>query len=322
MTHYSPSSLDKWIGRQSIKDEYWYQHIKCITRAEFGSYEPSVALLSYACDEGVRRNQGRVGAAKGPFAICQQLGRLAWHVDRDILDGGTIHCTDGELEEAQSLLANVISDLLANDHFPIILGGGHDIAWGHFMGIDGFFSAVQANKEVGIINFDAHFDLRPIEEKGNSGTPFEQIAHYLTQENRKFYYACFGIQRASNTKTMFEKAASYGVQFLEYERVKMAHAAVLCAQIDNFCQKVDHVYLTIDMDVFSSAYAPGVSASSVLGCAPDIIFCLIEYLIGTGKVVSVDIAELNPSFDQDHRTAKLAAQLIEHLVYTRSLRNT
>ena len=34
------------------------------------------ALLGFACDEGVKRNQGRAGAAKGPFALRLSLKHI------------------------------------------------------------------------------------------------------------------------------------------------------------------------------------------------------------------------------------------------------
>src|ERR687884_322191 len=48
-----------------------------------------------------------------------------------------------------------------------VLVGGHETAYGHYLGY------VRAGRPVGIINLDAHLDLRPVEGgRGNSGTPF------------------------------------------------------------------------------------------------------------------------------------------------------
>ena len=68
--------------------------------------------------------------------------------------------------------------------------------------------------------------------------------------------------------------------------------------------------LTIDMDGFSSAFAPGVSAASPMGFTPDVVMECLDYLVRTGKIISMDIAETNPVYDRDDQTAKLAASLI------------
>ena len=89
-----------------------------------------------------------------------------------------------------------------------------------------------------------------------------------------------------------------------------ANQEVIKRQLEEFIAGSSHIYLTICMDVFSSSFAPGVSAAAFSGLIPDAFFfsCLKSVMAG-GKVISMDIAECNPVFDQDQRTAKLAAAL-------------
>jgi formiminoglutamase len=68
------------------------------------------------------------------------------------------------------------------------------------------------------------------------------------------------------------------------------------------------------MDGFSSAYAPGVSAPSPLGFAPSFVYEALAFLFQSKKVISCDIAELNPDFDVDDSTAGLAARLVDYIV--------
>jgi formiminoglutamase len=76
----------------------------------------------------------------------------------------------------------------------------------------------------------------------------------------------------------------------------------------------DHIYITIDLDGFSSAYAPGVSAPSPLGFTPYFVFKMLRFLFDTKKIISCDIAELNPTLDRDNVTANLAAKLVDFIV--------
>jgi formiminoglutamase len=68
------------------------------------------------------------------------------------------------------------------------------------------------------------------------------------------------------------------------------------------------------MDVFSSAYAPGVSAPSPMGLDPFFVCKTLQYLFHTQKVISCDIAELNPRFDSNQQTANLAARLVDFII--------
>ena len=72
----------------------------------------------------------------------------------------------------------------------------------------------------------------------------------------------------------------------------------------------DLIYLSIDLDGFASAYAPGVSAPSPMGFQPDVALKVINYLVQSQKLVSTDLVELNPKYDLDNATARLAARLI------------
>jgi len=310
---YCPAKKSFWQGRESnpdIENQYWYQEIKLID-AENEHVRANVAILGYVCDEGVRRNRGRIGASEGPKAIRERLAKLPVHFDGKIItDLGDVVCIDDDMEACQILFSNYIYKIIKQGVFPIGIGGGHDMAYAHFIGIN---KAIKNTGKIGIINFDAHFDLRSIEQKANSGTPFNQI---LTEFNDNVRYFAIGIQQQSNTKELFRIAKNKDVEFVinydcESSSVEMN---LLKNKLNVFIDNVDYLYITIDMDGFSSAYAPGVSAPSPLGFTPYFIFKVLSFLLKTKKVISFDIAELNPSLDRDNLTANLAAKIIDFIV--------
>ena len=67
-------------------------------------------------------------------------------------------------------------------------------------------------------------------------------------------------------------------------------------------------------DAFSSAYAPGVSAPSPFGLTPEFGLKVLEYLFASKKVISADIAEMNPTYDLDDCSATLVARLVDYMV--------
>jgi len=272
---YKPAIQSNWKGRASnpdLESQYWYQEIKVID-IEKNPDIPNVdiAILGYGCDEGVKRNKGRIGANKGPENIREQLTKLPKHFDgKCIADVGDIVCVDNDMEACQSLFSNTISSLIRQNILPIGIGGGHDIAYAHFMGI---WNVVKntSKRRVGIINFDAHFDLRPIENKGNSGTPFNQIIKELDKVGSKIDYFAIGIQQQSNTKELFNIAKEEHIEYvMNYDCEPTSNEIEsLKNRLIPFIEKVDYLYITIDMDGFSSAYSSGVSAPSPLGFTPN-----------------------------------------------------
>lgn len=319
-TYYQGPKQDIWTGRITDPDlgnQYYHQVIEFVDATAFlkqPSQLSDIAFIGYACDEGVRRNQGRVGAKDGPNVIKQQLAKIALHHDQKIADFGTIICENEDLESTQQALAHLISETIEQNIFPIVLGGGHDIAYGHFLGIQAGLKEKYASR-IGIINFDAHFDLRPPTQQANSGTPFYQIL----KENdiERVDYTVLGIQQAANTKELFSIADAYHVGYVLNHQCTDHHVGQLKTRLTSFIERNDYLYITIDLDGFSSAYAPGVSASSPMGFTPNFVLQMLDFILDSKKVISCDIAELNPNFDQDHVTAKLAARLINHIVSRR-----
>ena len=315
-TPYEAPFPQLWKGRATAPElevQYWYQQVQLLDLEKESETDavPHVALLGYVCDEGVRRNKGRVGAAQGPNAIRKQLARLAFHHNSiQISDYGNLLCADGDLEGCQKALSVLTEQLLTQGSFPIVLGGGHDVAYGHFVGIH---KALQqkGNSRIGIINFDAHFDLRPVADRPHSGTPFNQI---LSAYGSTTDYFALGIQPAANSPELFAIAKEKEVTYLFNDVCENINYEVVTSKLHAFIERNDALYLTIDLDGFSSAYAPGVSAPSALGFSPAFAVKILNYLMQTQKVVAVDIAELNPRYDRDQCTAKLAARIVDTVV--------
>jgi formiminoglutamase len=288
---------------------HWRDHIRPV-RLDNDELKPSdggAALLGFACDEGVSRNNGRPGAKAGPEEIRNALSRLAWYQNCDILDAGDITCVNGDLETAQQIFANRISRLLHAGYFPIGIGGGHEMAFGHYLGIRDLIQGAR----LGIINFDAHFDMRfPVNNQSTSGTSFYQIAQHCNEHNWQFDYECIGIQKPANMAQLFQTAQDLKAHWIHASEVTMDNIEALEKKLDLFLDRVDHVYVSFCLDVFNAAVAPGVSAINPVGPFPESIMAVCKHIFTSQKIISMDIAELNPLYDLDHRTAKLAAAII------------
>jgi len=325
-----------WTGRNDGTDpavQRWHQCIVAIDLSKeelpiLHSNQKGIALIGFSCDEGVRRNGGRTGAKEGPVNFRKTCGSLPVHFEQDILfvDLGDIICTGNEMEEAQDELAKLIEMGLNNNYQPFVIGGGHEVAYGHYTGINAFLKNSAKNDHftagdhsgntnlsgsIGIINFDAHFDLREPNENGyNSGTGFLQIARDCATAKQEFRYLPIGIQQNSNTKQLFDSAEALNVNYISAEQFQPAAQSALTEKILQFIEESSVIYLTICMDVFSSSVAPGVSAAAYNGIFPDpFFFSCLQTILASGKVISADIAEYNPTYDSEQRTAKLATAL-------------
>ena len=229
-----------------------------------------------------------------------------------LFDAGDVICTEEKMELAQDMLAKKVAQLLQAGYKPIVLGGGHEVAYGHFQGIHNFNK--QKNARIGIINIDAHFDLRKHDRVGNSGTSFLQINELLKSSNQGFHYLALGIHEAANTVALFNTAKNLGAQWQTSSACTSSNLGSVFTLIEDFVSHVDGVYLSLDLDVINQAFAPGVSAPAPFGLQPEVVRQILKKIFDTETVISLDIAELNPSIDIDSRTAQLAAHLIYYII--------
>jgi len=320
--NYNLPDANVWSGRIDSLDNYdafrWHQWIRLLDLNDLAPLlaenEKGICFIGFCSDEGVRRNLGRTGAAKGPDSIRREMANLPCSFSKKIrlFDCGNITVENNNLEEGQALLGMAIQQILSAGLFPILLGGGHETALGNYLGI-------QANIEqdtLGIINFDAHFDLRPYENGGSSGSMFRQIADLRTSSNLDFSYYCLGIQKHSNTVQLFKTADNLKVSYTLAKDVINGDDWDILDSLDEFMEKNEHIYVTICSDVFSTAFAPGVSAAQSLGLDPEKVLVYIKHIIKSGKLISFDICEVSPRFDLDSTTSDLASVIIYSVITT------
>lgn len=324
--NYKITDKTVWQGRTDSETNYdafrWHQCVNIIDlkRDDLTFYTGKLgfAFIGFCCDEGIRINSGRIGAAMGPKSIRKALSSLPCNFSQEVklFDVGDILCEDCTLKESQELLSKAVKKVLSLNLFPIILGGGHEIAFGNYMGILNYLSKKTQEPNIGIINFDAHFDLRPYTEGNSSGTMFRQIADVCSDRNLQYSYLCIGVQKHSNTIDLFKTADRLGVKYMLAKDIIDSNIWQIMEEIEDFIKLKDYLYVTICSDVFSTAYAPGVSSSQPLGLDPERVLKFLKYILRSNKVVSFDIAEVSPRFDQDDVTANLAAVLIFSVINT------
>lgn len=306
--------MEGWHGRIDSVDDpesfRWHQVVGGLTDGA----SAGIALAGFACDEGIRRNGGRIGAAQGPAALRRALSNLPVMNALPLYDTGDVTCIDAGLEAAQARFAERIASLLDAGHFPVGLGGGHEIAYASYLGLAN--SDTGQGKRIAIVNLDAHFDLRdsPI---GHSGTPFLQALEHARRHAISLDYFCLGVSETANTRRLFSTAEQTRTRYYLDRELTGASVDAKTAQLLQWLGPAEIIYLSICLDVLPASLAPGVSAPGARGVAIDVIEALVGAIVTTGRVVLCDIAELSPPFDHDERTAAIAARLVHRMVSLR-----
>jgi formiminoglutamase len=224
------------------------------------------------------------------------------------LDIGDLQITEN-LEESQVSLGRVIAELLKRDTIPIVLGGGHETAYGHYLGY------VRASLPIAVVNIDAHLDVRPlIDGNGHSGSPFRQMLEHPGRPLPGADYLCVGAQPGQVSKAHWEYQQKRG------GKVWWRHETYAIAdQLDELPRR--RMYLSIDADAFHVSDVPGVSAPNSNGLYASDAYDSAHWAGRQPEVASLDLVEINPRLDRDGQSARWAALVIWNFLVGLALRN-
>lgn len=264
-----------------------------------------IVIVGCPQDDGVRRNNGRVGAADAPDMIRRQFYKLTpFSIRKKIFDIGNV-MIGLTLEETHDTHTAVVQRLLRDGKRVIVLGGGNDISYP-----DGVAMAEVYGSEWWIaVNIDAHLDVR-LAEKRNSGTPYRQLldeGHLMP----KYFYEV-GYQTHFASPIYYEYIRDLGVNRISLELLRSREEADLELR-ENIREKFIgqssslNTFFGFDMDAVRSADAPGTSAPSPLGLRAGEFIQLVKYAASLANTKIIEFSEVNPKFDIDNRTAKLVA---------------
>jgi formiminoglutamase len=268
--------------------------------------EAKVVLLGCPQDEGVRRNGGRIGAKLAPTEIRRAFYKLPLYEKVSLFDAGDT-LIQKTLEKTHDTHTEIVDEILRDGKILVVLGGGNDISYPDCKGLQKNF------KDILAFNIDAHFDVRA-DEPANSGTPYRQLLEEKILSPKNFFE--IASQRHSNSIVYEKYLRKKGVQIKRLDALR--EKGVEKTLLKLLEEKADALFWGMDMDAVRSADAPGVSAPSPVGLTAEEAI-QIATLAGEDKRSRLfEITEVNPLFDIDAHTAKLAALLMWHFLRSAS----
>jgi agmatinase len=264
------------------------------------AFEADVVIVGVP-DES-KSHAKRKGASKGPdslrqasnesgfferngklIPVCPILGKIS---NKLIFDYGNI---------PRENLQKLITDLVANNKIPIVIGGDHSIT----------STVLQATGNIhgklGLFYFDAHPDF--------VSSTTDYYGSVLTDSSRwiDFSKSMLIGTRAAEPEEL-ENAESVGLEVIT--PIDVAKLGI--SRVANKLQAKGYNnkrYVSIDLDCADPAYAPGVSLPSPCGLSSIDLVYLIKLVVNSG-IVGIDIVELSPDFDLNNMTANLAARIL------------
>jgi formiminoglutamase len=264
-------------------------------------------LVGYPDDEGIVTGGGRPGAALGPDQIRNFFYKMTPSIFSQHMEGvadlGNVK--GSTLATRHDFARSLSKQCYKSDKKLASLGGGHDYGYADVAG----FLDIYKNEHPLIINFDAHLDVRPLDRGLTSGTPFHRV---LSEFEGGYDFVELGIQSQCNSQNHLRWAQNHGAHIIFLEEIWQKG---MLESLKPFLKARRPLFLSVDIDAFTSSEAPGCSQSWTTGIKAQELLELLGTLHSKMDIRGVGIYEVSPPLDQDHRTSKLAALILHHLIY-------
>jgi arginase len=280
----------------------------------------------------------RRGVDMGPSAIrYAHLHRKLEELGYTLHDEGNIEVpiqetcaiTDPKLKYIDCIIpmtrrvAGAVATSLQGGHFPLVIGGDHSLSAGSIRG-------AAKHKKLGVIWVDAHADFNTPETtpSGNiHGMPLaalcgmgDQRLVCLWEETPPVVdpqrVAVIGARDLDPGEKRNLREAGVMVQSME-QIDRFGMVAALEKAIDRISRNVDGIYLSFDMDSLDPRHAPGVGTPVPGGLTFREAHLACEVVAETGKLVGMDLVEVNPILDVQNQTAILAVEFIRSALGSR-----
>ncbi|RSD26106.1 agmatinase family protein [Mesobacillus subterraneus] len=231
--------------------------------------------------------------------------------DVKMIDFGDVLTHPTSTDETIKRLYTSVKEMVDKDVCDryILLGGDHGVS----------YPAIRAFQEkygtVGVIQWDAHHDVRNLEDGGRTnGTPFRSLLEggFIKRD----HLVQLGIRDFANAKKYHEYTKEKGVAvytMADIESEGIVH--IIKREIERLSGLVDFIYLSVDMDAVDQAFAPGCPAIGPGGLTSRELLCSISEAASHEKVLAMDIVEIDPSKDFRDITSRLAASSMLHFMY-------
>jgi len=208
-------------------------------------------------------------------------------------------------------------------HFPLVLGGDHSLSVGSIRG-------AAKHKKLGVIWVDAHADFNTAETtpSGNiHGMPLAALCGLGDPRLVRLWdetppvldpkrVAVIGARDLDPGEKRNLREAGVMVQSME-QIDRLGMVAALEQAIQRVSRDVDGVYLSFDMDALDPRHAPGVGTPVPGGLTFREAHLACEVIAGTGKLVGMELVEVNPILDVQNQTAILAVEFIRSALGSR-----
>ncbi len=213
----------------------------------------------------------------------------------NVADLGDVKMHFTDIPQSHANIKQTIKDVKKHlpNSFPIAIGGDHSIT----AMLVGGLKELEPDKEIGILQFDTHLDLRSLDDHGpTNGTPIRNLIQNGVIKGENVYN--IGLHGFFNGQSLIQYAREHKVNCITLKEArKRGITETVEEALKQLEKKADIIYVTIDMDCLDIGFAPGVPASTPGGMRTDELFEAVYTAGLSSKTAAMDIVCLDPTRD-------------------------
>ncbi len=212
-------------------------------------------------------------------------------------------------------------DALTNGRIPITLGGDHSIAIGSISGVSAFLANRQ--EKLGLIWFDAHADINTPDPSPSGNIHGMPVAALIGQGHQELVrlapngcalnprnIALIGVRSIDANERKLCKES--GIRYFTMREIDERGMSVIMKEAIEFASEgTDGIHVSFDLDAVDPLWAPGVSTPVTGGLNYREAHLGLEMVADTGRMISMDVMELNPMTDHGHKSSEFLVELIQ-----------
>lgn len=267
-----------------------------------------------------------LGSEFGPSTIAKSFSKYNHQIQPKCLCYSTTTKKQGidivdDVFEYATTLCSLVSGCIKNGKIPITLGGDHSISIGTISGLMENSNSV----DMGVIYIDAHADMNSVDESPTGNIHGMGLAALMGESGTKLDTIARSPLIPKNLLLIGSRSIDYG----EEKRISKLNIPVIYNNnivegqlesiyvfINNFLtrNRLSKIHLSIDIDVLDPSIAPVTGVPEKNGLKLNTLISILEYIISTGLVKSIDLVEYNPLLDSDGRTLKVVLQILDRII--------
>jgi len=216
-------------------------------------------------------------------------------------------------------LCQTVAQVMRAGHTPIVLGGDHSVSLGSLAGI------ANVHPSFGVIWFDAHGDMNTDKTTPSGNIHGMPLAASLGLGHPQLvglggkqpkldpaHVVLVGVRSIDSDEARLIREC--GIRWFSMAEIDtLGIAQVMQEAIEIAGQGTKGIHLSLDLDALDPMFAPGVGTPVNGGFTYREGHLAMELLASSGKLLSVDVVEVNPILDDKNRTGRMAVELLESL---------